>query len=182
MTKTCNLANLYAAVRVTAWPALRAIAVITAFCFALAGLAGIARLAVNPADVANIAGDSRYYFAACFASLAGFVVYGMYRDWITTMQAIVAVMLTILVVLGSGAYVAWLATNVPDFNLDNVSALFAVSSAPWQVRAGLIPAQVAVILFWLPAVGAAAALGWYVVSEVCKYGARVRAREPQETA
>lgn len=127
MTKSCNPQNLYAALRVTARPAMKAIALIIALSFALVGL-------------------------------AIFVHYGV------------------------GTYIAWLVKHVPDFNLGNISAIFTVSSATWQVRAGLVPAQLVVILAWLPAITVMCGLVWNLLSAACDFGASVRDRERREAA
>lgn len=183
MSKSCSIVNLFAAIRAMAWPTFKGISLAVLSFFSFVGIAALLTLAANPNQSVFVSVESRYFATAGISSLAGFLLYGLYLDWKPTLIFIgsaVAVLGCLLI--GPVLYVQWLASVVPDFALNNLSALFAVSGKTMPVRLELIPAQFVVGLTLLAMASSVVWLLWGVLALTCEYGASVRDRERREAA
>jgi hypothetical protein len=180
MKQTCNLGNLYAAVRATAWPALKGALLVAAGFLSLAAVMTVTMMVGHPEDMARIThGAARNFFVVELLGLAGLIAYGLYVDKVQTIFKLAATIIGMGIASGVVEYVLWLERTVPEFGWANLPAIFEVSNVTWGVRFGLIPMQLCIGLTLLAGVGLIVGIIWGVFSNICDYGARVRAQQPQ---
>jgi hypothetical protein len=175
MKQNCNLGNLYAAVRATAWPALKGTLLVAAGFLSLAAVMTVTMMVGHPEDMARIThGAARNFFIVELVALAGFIAYGLYVDKVQTIFKLVGTVIAMGIASGVVEYVLWLGKTAPAFGWANLPAIFEVTNASWLTHLGLLPGQMLVGGVLMAGVAVVVGLGFYGLSEACKYGAHVR--------
>jgi hypothetical protein len=180
MKQTCNLGNLYAAVRATAWPALKGALLVAAGFLSLAAVMTVTLMVGHPEEMARIThGAARNFFVVELVGLVGLIAYGLFVDKVQTILKLLATVIAMGIASGVVEYVLWLGKTAPEFGWANLPAIFELSNVTWGVRFGLLPMQLCIGLLGLASVVLIVGLIWGVLSNICDYGARVRAQQPQ---